>query len=91
MQNREQRLQCVGRLRRLHGYSVLACRLDAALPFSGAGRLQGHVIWVYFEPQGLQRLRMALMTIGVDLDEGEVELVDPSSCNWALTSQTGSP
>ena len=74
-------------LRQKHGYSVLACRLDAALPFSGAGRLQGHVVWVYFEPEGLQRLSMALMTIGVDLNEGEVEAVDPSCCNWAWTSQ----
>eukprot|EP00435_Cladocopium_sp_Y103_P038247 s401_g10.t1 len=56
-----------------HDYSVLACPLD--LPH-GSPDAQGYLLWVYFEGRHLDRLRMALKTIGLNLDEGIIERVD---------------
>ncbi|CAL1130829.1 unnamed protein product [Cladocopium goreaui] len=57
-----------------HDYSVLACSLETpGVPGDGA---LGYLLWVYFEGRHLERLRMALKTIGLNLDEGIIERVD---------------
>ncbi|CAE7034498.1 unnamed protein product [Symbiodinium sp. CCMP2592] len=66
---------------REHGYSVLACPLGEELPFSGPGSLRGHVAWVYSEPVQEKRLKPALQSIGINLEDFLVVEVKPNSCS----------